>query len=402
MLKVAKAVVAVFGLSIALLGLLGGVLYLLFPLAFRRGEADPLQVAVVGTAFIALSLGLGLPLGWQGLRSLLGHPSHPFRLRLVGLLIVFVAALIVGQIILSTGFLAPLLFPPCHILGAMLPPLIVLVFVGRRLSSAAVPVHWREIVLQTGSGAFLATFLSFGLEAVFGLLTLFVALLLVSLTPGGMTWLQELTANLQDPSWITDPVNLTRALFSPPIAGTLVFIFMVIAPLSEELFKPLGVALMNYRQPEAARAFLWGVAGGSGLAMAEGLFNSAMALESWSAVMLLRVGSTLMHCLSSGLMGLGWYYLLRTRRPWPILGTYAASVGLHILWNAGAVGMVAISLTAMASDANRIHLALSGLGILILSAYLILLALFMAFAFHYLTAQWRAERPDGEGSESRL
>jgi len=387
LLKVAKAGVAVLGLSIALLGLLGGVLYLLFPLVSRRGEADPLQVAVLGTAFMALSLGLGLPLGWQGLGSLLGHPSRPFRLRLIGLLALFVSALVAGHIILTTDFFAPLFFPPCHILGAMLPPLIVMAFVGQRLSPAAAPIRWREMVLQMGGGAFLATFLSFGLEATFGLFTLFAALLLVALTPNGMIWLQELTTHLQDPSWIADPVHLSRTLLSLPIASTVVLIFIVIAPLSEELFKSLGVALMSYRRPEAARAFLWGVAGGSGFAMAEGLFNSAIALEGWSAVMLLRVGSTLMHCLSGGLMGLGWYYLLRAHHPWRIVGTYAASVGLHILWNAGTIGLVAISLTAMASEANRINLALSGLGILISGAYLILLTLFMAFAFYHLTGR---------------
>jgi RsiW-degrading membrane proteinase PrsW (M82 family) len=265
-------------------------------------------------------------------------------------------------------------------------------FVGWRLASAAMPVRWREVVLQTGSGAFLATFLAFGVEAIFGLFTLFAVLLSVALTPNGMAWLQELTANLQDPLWIADPVNVSQVLLSPPIAIALVLVFVVIAPLGEELFKPLGVALMSYRRPGAARAFLWGVAGGAGFAMAEGLFNSAVALESWSAVVLLRVGSTLMHCLGSGLMGLGWYHLLRTRRPWHILATYVASVGLHVLWNVGAIGMAAISLGAMAFGADKVSLALSGLGLLVLGAYLILLTLFMAFAIYYLTGREREEQ----------
>jgi len=392
LLKVAKACVAVAGLSIALLGLLGGALYFVLPLVYRKGETDPLQTSIVGTALIVLGPGLGLPFGWQGLRSLLGHPSRPFRPRLMGLLALFVLAVVVGQIILVTDFFAPLFFPPFHVLGAALPPLIVVAFVGRRLSAAAVPVRWREVVLQTGSGAFLAIFLAFGFEAVFGLFILFAALLVVALTPNGIAWLQELTANLQDPSWIADPVNLSQVLLSPPIAITLVLIFVVIAPLGEELFKSLGVALMSYRRPGAAQAFLWGVAGGAGFAIAEGLFNSAIALESWSAVVLLRVGSTLMHCLGSGLMGLGWYYLLRTRRPWHILGTYAASVGLHVLWNMGAIGMAAVSLGAMASGADELSLALSGLGVLVLGAYLILLALFMAFAIYYLAGRgWREQ-----------
>jgi hypothetical protein len=380
------------GLSIALLGLLSGVLYVVLPLVFKRGEADPLQISIVGIAFIFLGLGLGLPLGLQGLSSLLGRPSRPFRPRLIGLLLgLFVLVVVVGQIILATDFFTLLVFPPLHILGATLPPLIVIAFVGQRLASATVPIRWREVVLQTGSGAFLAIFLAFGLEATFGLFTLFATLLVVALTPNGMAWLQELAANLQDPSWIADPVNLSQALLSPPIAIALVLLFVVIAPLGEELFKSLGVALMSYRRPGAAQAFLWGVSGGAGFAIAEGLFNAAIALEGWSVVVLLRVGSTLMHCLGSGLMGLGWYYLLRTRRPWHILGTYAASVGLHVLWNVGAVGMAAISLGAMASGADEISLALSGLGVLILGC-LILLALCMAFAIYYLTGRGREEQ----------
>jgi hypothetical protein len=389
LLKAAKVCVAVAGLSIALLGLLGGVLYFMLPVVFERGEADPLQISIVGTAFIVLGLGLGLSLGWQGLSSLLGRPSRPFRPRPMGLLALFVLSVVVGQIILVTDFFAPLVFPPFHALGAVLPPLIVVAFVGRRLTSVAVPVRWREVILQIGSGAFLSIFLAFGSEATFGLFTLFAVLLIVALTPNGMAWLQELTTNLQDPSWIADPVNLSQVLLSPPIAIALALIFVVIAPLGEELFKPLGVALMSYRRPGAARAFLWGVAGGAGFAIAEGFFNSAIALEGWSAVVLLRVGSTLMHCLGSGLMGLGWYHLLRTRRLWPILGTYAASVGLHVLWNMGAIGMAAISLGAMAAGADGTRQALSGLGVLVLGAYLILLALFMALAIYYLTGRGR-------------
>jgi len=388
LLKAAKAGVAAAGLSIALLGLMSGALYFVLPLVFKRGETDPLQISIVGTAFIVLGLGLGLPLGWQGLSSLLGRPSRPFRPQPMGLLLaLIVLAVVVGQIILVADFFAPLVFPPFYVLGATLPPLIVMAFVGRRLSSAAVPVCWREVVLQTGSGAFLATFLALGVEATFGLVILFAALLVVALTPNGMAWLQELMANLQDLSWIADPVNVSQVLLSPPVAISLVLIFMVIAPLGEELFKSLGVALMGYRRPGAGRAFLWGVAGGAGFAIVEGLFNTALALdESWSVVMLL-----------SGLMGLGWYYLLKTRRPWHILGTYAASVGLHVLWNVGAIGMAAISLGAMASGTDEVSLALSGLGVLVLGAYLILLALFTAFAIYYLTGRgWREQLAPAE------
>ncbi len=51
--------------------------------------------------------------------------------------------------------------------------------------------------------------------------------------------------------------------------------------------------------------------------------------------------------------------------------------------------MAALSLGAMASDIDEVSLTLSSLGVLMLGAYLILLALFMAFAIYYLTGRGR-------------
>ena len=160
----------------------------------------------------------------------------------------------------------------------------------------------------------------------------------------------------------------------------------------EEMLKSLGVVIMKYRRPSKAQAFLWGLAGGAGFSLAEALFNGAASLEGWAGAATLRVGATAMHCLGGGLMGLGWYYLFATRRPWRLLGAYAASVGFHALWNVAASGMLVVSLSAMAPATDEIGLALGGLVILSLMGLLSLMALSAIFAIFYITRWLQVKR----------
>lgn len=388
--KLAQVIVTIAGFGIALLGLLAGALYFIPPF-LRGGEVD-LMGATVGASFAALGLGLGLPLAWQGLNSLRGLPSRLFRPRPARVLAaVFVVALIVGQVVLAFDLLPALTFPPFYILGAVLPPLFFLAFVGRSLAEG--DIRWRDVVLQLASGAFLATFGAFGSEAVLGLLSMVIVFTLAALTPGGAAWFQELSAQLQNPRWFQNPENAYGLLLSPPILIALGLTVLVIAPMVEEMFKSLGVVIMSYRRPSKARAFLWGLAGGAGFALAEGLFSGALSLEDWGGTALLRVGAAAMHCLGGGMMGLGWYYLFATRRPWRLLGAYAASVGLHSLWNLAAFGMIVVSFSTVASATDEVGLALGGLVTLALTTFLSLLAFLAIFLIFYLTRRLQAQVP---------
>ncbi len=390
MLRIAKTIVVLAGFSIAFLGLLAGALYFI-PSLIRGGEIDLLR-AVAGTSFAALGIGLGLPLAWQGLSSLRGRPSRPFRPRPARVLVpIFVVAVILGQVVLTLDLAPALTFPPFYILGAVLPPLFFLVFVGRGLAGG--DTRWREVVLQLASGAFLATFGAFGLEAVFGLLSMVVVVILVALMPGGAAWLQKLSVYLQDPRWLQNPENLYSPLPSLPVLIVLGLIVLVIGPMVEEMFKSLGVVMMGYRRPSKAQSFLWGLTGGAGFALAETLFNGASSLEGWAGVAIMRVGATAMHCLGGGLMGLGWYYLFTTQRPWRLLGAYAASVSLHSLWNVAASGMLVVSFSLTSSPPDEIGLALGSLATLALMAFLSLLALSTIFLIFYLTRWLRTQMP---------
>ncbi|MBC8264587.1 MAG: PrsW family intramembrane metalloprotease [Anaerolineales bacterium] len=388
MLKIAKVMVGVAGFSIAFLGLLAGVLYL-FPSFIMGGEMD-LTGVIVGASFTALGLGLGLPLAWQGVSSLQGRPSRLFRPRPARSLIpIFVVAVILGQAALTLDLLPSLTFPPFYILAAVLPPLFFLNFVGRRLAESG--VRWRDVVLQLASGAFLATFGAFGLEAAFGLFSIVVMLILAALSPDGAAWFPDPSVYLQDPNWLQNPENLYSHMLSPPILVVLGLTVLVVGPMVEEMLKPLGVVMMRYRRPGKAQSFLWGVAGGAGFALTEALFNGASAVQGWAWAAIMRVGATAMHCLGGGLVGLGWYYLFAARRPWRLLGAYAASVGLHSLWNVAAFGVLVVSFSATSSAANEIRLAFGGLLILALIAFLALLASSSIFMIFYLTRWLRTQ-----------
>jgi len=115
-----------------------------------------------------------------------------------------------------------------------------------------------------------------------------------------------------------------------------------VVPALEEAVKTLGVLLMGYRRPGRAQAFLWGVAGGAGFALVEGLLSGSLALgeeQSWAFAIIARGGTVVVHCLAGGLMGLGWQALLSKDRRWRLLTYYVAAVVLHGLWNGLVAGL---------------------------------------------------------------
>jgi hypothetical protein len=226
--------------------------------------------------------------------------------------------------------------------------------VGRNLSGTS---RWRDIVVQISSGAFLSTTLAFTLEFALIVALVVAALALIALQPGGIDQIQALTNRLADPSWAQDPGSnmltprlAAEILKSPRILLTALFVFTMAVPLLEESVKTVGVGLMAYRRPTMAQSYLWGLASGAGFALAEALFNSLAGLNEWGAIVILRVGATLLHCFTGALMGLAWYALLAERRWGRALRLFVASVGLHGLWNALAAVMVYLALASIGDN----------------------------------------------------
>ena len=361
------------------------ILYILTPFIYGGADLLPTNVTVAALAAIGLSFGFGLIyIGRNSLRgnpSAIFHPPSPWRFALL-----FVLCLIAGQLLLfllPTARFTSWAFPPLHILAAASPALAVLAFVGRRTRAAS----RRTVGLELSYGALLAPMGALAAELIVILVVVIAVAVVVVLTPGGIETLVDLSNSLQDPLWIEDPVNLAQLVLSPAALTIIVVVFVILAPLIEEFLKGLGVLLLGYRLSGQAEALLWGVACGAGFAIGESFFNGSIALEGWGAVMVMRWGASLMHCIASGVMGLGWHGALVERRPWRLLAAFGASTGIHALWNGAAVAVALPSLLIMSRPEDLTAQSFAALIVIAALSVLILLTISMVFVTVRLTRE---------------
>lgn len=381
MLKIARVAVLVVALLIVALGLLVGFLGIVMSLL--NPGADRLIGITGSVALLVLTVGLGAALAWQAWQAVNGRESRPFRpARVWPLALLFLFALILGRTVLTLDLLPALTFPLLHLVTAVAPPVIIVGLVGRSLSGLT---RWRDMILQTGSGAFVATVIAFFLEIIAGLGLIALASAIVALQPGGQELLEPLLDRMASSTGLEDPAFLSSLAQSPVIIGLALLILAVVVPLIEEAAKTLGVGLMSYRRPTMAQAFLWGLAGGAGFALVEGLLNTLMGLEGWLLAMLSRIGATVLHCFVGGLMGLAWYYLLAERRWLRALGLYVASVSLHGLWNALAGGLTLLSLQAEGTAPVGAGQSLIGMGVFVALALLVIVGFAVVMSLVLLT-----------------
>ncbi len=379
------AIIALLGgAALVMIGLVSGAAYLLLALLLSAALA-PLSSMVSLASLAALCLGLGGLLLWHGWRAVRRVPDAPFcPPRLWAWLILLAVALGLGQAVLSYSLAPRLAFPPFHVLAGALPAVSVLAWVGRRLGRAS---RQRVVVGQVSSGITIAGPAAIVLVGLAALALVLALSLLVAMMPGGQQALQSLARQIQDPDNL-----LSLALTPAGLAGAFLLL-VVISPLVEELLKPIGLLLVR-RRPGQAEAFLLGLAGAAGFAALEGVLNSTIDLDAWLSVALMRIGTSLMHCLAGGLVGLGWHALRSARRPWRAVGLYLSAVALHAVWNSIALGIAALSLASPTLGAAMASLG----GALLLGALgLLIVACIVALA---LLVRWlQANLPAAEGME---
>jgi RsiW-degrading membrane proteinase PrsW (M82 family) len=127
------------------------------------------------------------------------------------------------------------------------------------------------------------------------------------------------------------------AWISFPGADTLLPLIdgVVIAPLVEELAKPLVLLSLLQRVESARDALLLGMLAGTGFAALENLLYAAAAGPIWGGVLAVRAMNAALHPFGAGLMAVAWWRVLR-REPgasglW--MRNYGLAVGVHALHN---------------------------------------------------------------------
>jgi RsiW-degrading membrane proteinase PrsW (M82 family) len=230
-------------------------------------------------------------------------------------------------------------------LGAVFPALTILALGIRRLSlpkrsrrsntgqdlrmtrrwrwrSAEWPTTWRRLTLALVSGATLSIVLASILELVLELIVL-----------GSQS--AAITQYISDPNAGNPPSSLY---------GLLLVLLSVIAPLVEELVKPLAVVVLIGRVRNKAEAFTLGLACGIGFNLVETTGYISSGYNDWLSVAIVRSGAGLLHGFGAAMVALGWYYLTHKeegrwqKRVLVAVGCGGYAVLQHALWN-GSVGL---------------------------------------------------------------
>lgn len=125
----------------------------------------------------------------------------------------------------------------------------------------------------------------------------------------------------------------------------LLILMTIIAPLSEELFKTLGVWFLKGRTLSPSEGWIAGLMCGAGFGLIEGFLFSMQgslvtSFEDWLVFALGRVGGLLLHTFNGGLIGYALSKSWREKRPGPAIGAYLISMLIHGIWNFVAISQI--------------------------------------------------------------
>lgn len=359
----------------------GGILAALY------NDVTVLDAALWAGGAIGAGLVLGIPLLMQAWAGWKGKPSRSFQSRrFLWLLLLLPLSIVIGMLVTSLDLAVAIVLPPLYVLAMALLPWGVLFLLGwvQRGRGGS----WRDVVVSMGGGGFVGSGLSFAGEvalfAAVGFVTLMAVVLFAATTPGGLERLWESCQVWKTAIQQGDYATLAPLLLSPVVIVLVLAGAAVVFPLMEEAFKTLTVGIAGcWLRPHPARAFLLGVASGAGFALAENVFSGAGGgALSLVAGPVIRSGTTVIHCLASGLVGWGWGQLWTQRRPWRLLGAYAAAVALHGVWNAAVVGIMFLGIAALAATPPSVSVPPSPtlLGVLLGVVALLALLFFLVVA----------------------
>ncbi|CAN5505350.1 hypothetical protein BH24CHL1_BH24CHL1_04720 [soil metagenome] len=176
----------------------------------------------------------------------------------------------------------------------------------------------------------------------------------VMLVSGGVAGLYLADASLMDSigEWITEATELTdlSIIRMPTIAAGTLAMLGIVAPLTEEFAKFLGVYLvLRRRVTTRLGVFLAGASAGLGFAVVETLGYALMAVDQWPQVMLIRAPVAFIHVAATTIVALGWYKQRQSGGYW-LVGFFALSVLLHGAWNSLFVSMLIVAGDVTSAD----------------------------------------------------
>ena len=236
---------------------------------------------------------------------------------------------------------------PLLTLPAVLVPIYLLLGLGTK--SIGFGPRWRAWGIF-GMGMTIGPLLLFFIELII-LVFIFVILVLVAASqPDLNREIQFLAEQIQqvgdEPEALLD--LMLPYIFKSQVVALLLLFFSGVAPLVEELFKPLGVWLFAGKLESPAQGFALGALSGGAFALVETFGSSAQAMD-WAGLIGARIATGLMHIISTALMGWGTALVWRERKYLMLIFAYSGSFLLHSAWNGN---IILYSLSTIAREAD--------------------------------------------------
>jgi hypothetical protein len=202
----------------------------------------------------------------------------------------------------------------------------------------------------------------------------------IGLHPEQLPALQRLAAQLQNSADPEQLLNSAAPWLMNPGALLIAFLFFsVLSPMIEEVAKSLPAWVVSDKLRSPGQGFAVGAISGAAFGLVESLLASANPNADWTATLLVRGGSTMMHIMAAGLTGWGVASFRTTRSLGRMLLLYLLAMGMHGLWNASVVVMVFAALRSQLGSAGAgpvgVVLVLAGGTVLVLLCAAIPLAL---------------------------
>ena len=336
----------------------GAIGLVLFVLSVGEGLHSGLPILVLaGTAFWVGFLVLpSLVFSFLRLtnRPVLEDYLSRRGLRLAGLLIIlFPLAMFLGNWALQQDGIASLAFPAFHILATSLPVIWLIYLAVRGLPVGSPQRSWGVF----SSGLLLGPMLILMLEML-ALLGVFVLVVVVVVSqPQLMDELSSIARSLENVPQNPPSAEALLELFGPyltqPVViwGTLAFAALLV-PLIEETLKPIGVWLLAGRRISPSAGFAAGALSGAGYALFENLLLTANS-ETWATVQIARIGTSIIHILTTALVGYALAIAWQRRRYGQLIGVYLGAVLLHGAWNAMSLLMTFGAIEQSLDEATR-------------------------------------------------
>lgn len=304
------------------------------------GQAVPAEMGGVQMLMLAgSSLFTGillLPSVWYSLMRMVGRDDISLaaaRLRLppVAWLILLALTILSGYAVTRLQSPWVYLLPLLHATTVVLTATWFFALGSRGLGLGSRQRFWGVL----GSGLVLGPFLILIVEIIFLSGMGILAMISLAANQSLMEQVIPLLERVQiSPEATEDLYNLLRPYLASPMVIYIVLAFGAgLVPLVEELLKPIGVWLLAFRRLTPAEGFILGMLSGAGYAIFESL-SLTISGADWAPLVISRGGTTLLHIVTTGLVGWGLAASIQRAKYLQMVAAYLVAVLLHGTWNA--------------------------------------------------------------------